>query len=252
MENFMPAGSAPKGDVVKQDVKQTEEASSYPDYDEVELPDDYNDVEPQGDSVELEMADVQELEQKPIPYNRFREVNSKAKELERERDYLKSQHDTELQQLTRQYEAKLAAKEKPEGQAYEYETEETKQIKDLSHTIQSLSHELSSLKTSQLKATRTAEIDKLSSKYEKADPLAVQGWATVMGKDVSLEDLMAKSHEQNTKMIQKSITDLINQKKAKSKRTVPSGRVMPKLSEEERPKSFREATRMAKQYLKNY
>jgi len=249
----MPAGTAPKGDVVKQDVKQTEEASSYHDHDEVELPDDYNDVEPEGDdNVELEMADVQELEQKPIPYNRFREVNNKAKELERERDHLKSQHDTELQQLTRQYEARLAAKEKPEGQAYEYETEETKQIKDLSHTIHSLSDELSSLKTSQLKATRTAEIDKLSSKYEKADPLAVQGWATVMGKDVSLEDLMAKSHEQNTKMIQKSITDLINQKKAKSKRTIPPGRVMPKLSEDERPKSFREATRMAKQYLKNY
>ena len=246
----MPAGQAPKGDV-QQDVKYEAAVSSYPDHDEVELPEDYNDVEPQGEAnVELEMADVQELEQKPIPYNRFREVNSKAKELERERDHLKSQHDNEVQQLTRQYEAKLAARDKPE-QVYEYETDETKQIKDLSHTIQSLSQELSSLKTSQLKANRTAEIDKLSKKYEKADPLAVQGWATVMGKDVSLEDLMAKSHEQNTKMIQKSITDLISQKKAKSKRSVPA-RAMPKLSEEERPKSFRDATRMAKQFLKNY
>ena len=252
MENLMPAGSAPKGDLVQQDVKHTQEVPSYQEHDEVELPEDYNDVELQSeDNVELEMADVQDLEQKPIPYNRFREVNSKAKELERERDHLKTQHDNELQQLTRQYEAKLAAREKPEGQVYDYETDETKQIKDLSHTIQSLSQELSSLKTSQLKATRSAEIDKLSKKYEKADPLAVQGWATVMGKDVSLEDLMSKSHEQNTKMIQKSITDLINQKKAKSKRTVPE-RVMPKLSEDDRPKSFRDATRMAKQYLKNY
>ena len=133
----MPAGSAPKGDLVQQDVKHTQEVPSYQEHDEVELPEDYNDVELQGeDNVELEMADVQDLEQKPIPYNRFREVNSKAKELERERDHLKAQHDNELQQLTRQYEAKLAAREKPEGQVYDYETDETKQIKDLSHTIQ--------------------------------------------------------------------------------------------------------------------
>jgi len=198
------------------------------------------------------MADVQELEQKPIPYNRFREVNSKAKDLERERDYLKSQHENELEQLTRQYEAKLAAREKPPEQVYEYETDENKQMKNLSSTIDSLSKELSSLKASQLKASRSAEIDKLSKKYDKADALAVQGWAQVMGKDVSLEDLMAKSHDQNTQMIQKSITDLINQKKAKTRRSIPPSRVMPKLSEEERPKSFRDATKLAKQFLKNY
>ena len=205
------------------------------------------------DEVHLTEDDVKELEHKPIPYKRFREVNERTKVLEREKDNIVNKYEDEIKSLTRQYEAKLSTKQEPESDfSYEYDTEENRQVKDLQKTINSLSNQLNDLRVDQTKQTRSLEIDRLQNQFPRADALAVKGWSMAYP-EASLEELMAKSHDTNNAMIQNSINELISKKKERARATsIPTGRGSAKLKPEEKPKTLQEATRMARQWLQNY
>ena len=245
----MPSNGVPKQQDVNAVSSTAVEENVYVENERAETPE----ARPHDGEVELTEADVHELEQKPIPYKRFREVNEKAKVLEREKDGIVQKSEDELKSLTRQYEAKLSTKQEPEPSfSYEYETEDNRQVQQLQKTIDNLSTQLNQIKVDQTKQTRTMEIEKLKTNYPKADPLAVKGWAMAYP-EASLEELMAKSHDTNVSLIQNSINDLISKKKERaSKSKIPTGAGSIKLNPEERPKTLKDATRMARQWLNSY
>lgn len=244
----MPTNGVPKQADVKAVSSTANEENVYVENEGIETPE----TQPHDGEVELTEADVHELEQKPIPYKRFREVNEKAKVLEREKENIAQKYEDELRSLTRQYEAKLSSKQEPEPSfSYEYETEDNRQVQQLQKTIDNLSTQLNQIKVDQSKQTRTMEIDKLTKNYPKADPLAVKGWSMAYP-EASLEELMAKSHDTNVSLIQNSINDLISKKKERaSKSSIPTGAGSIKLNPDERPKTLKDATRMARQWLKS-
>ena len=246
----MPTNNVPK----MRDVNQTVENSSQPTLEEVNDDNTLTESSTHDDEVNLTEDDVKELEHKPIPYKRFREVNERAKILEREKDNIANKYEDEIKSLTRQYEAKLSAREEPEAQSfgYEYETEDNRHVRDLQKTIDALSGQLNELKVDQTKQTRSLEIERLQARFPKADALAVKGWSMAYP-EAPLEELMAKSHDTNLSMIQNSINDLISKKKDRARATnIPTGRGSIKLKSEEKPKTLQEASRMARQWLQNY
>jgi hypothetical protein len=246
----MPTSGVPKQQDVNAASSTVVTEPAYEPAESVEVPETQNH---DGD-VELTETDMQELEQKPIPYKRFREVNEKAKVLEREKESIAQKYEDELRSLTRQYEAKLSTKQEPEPSfSYEYDTsEDNRQVHELTKTIENLSTQLNQMKVDQTKQTRTMEIEKLKNDYPKADPLAVKGWAMAYP-EASLEELMAKSHDTNVSLIQTSINDLISKKKERANKSkIPTGAGSIKLTPEERPKTLKDATRMARQWLNSY
>jgi hypothetical protein len=199
---------------------------------------------------QLTEDDLKELDDKPIPYARFKEVNEKGKALARQLEDTKTSYEQQMKMLANQYEAKLAAQAnvKVDDPYEDYEDETTKTIRTLQSTIQNLQGEISGLKTTQKKQTVKAQIESLKTKYPEADPLAVQGWNVVLP-EASLEELMAKSHEDNSKRVKTKLTEIINRKKEKSKNPVPTGRPRIQLKEDEKPKTFRDATTLAKRFF---
>ena len=250
----MAARSMPNAGVPEtKDVNERVEFSSNSTVEEGNVDNAFAETSTHDDEVQLTEADVKELEHKPIPYKRFREVNERTKVLEREKDSIVNKYEDEIKSLTRQYEAKLSTRQEPEPQfSYEYDTDENRQVKDLQKTIDSLSNQLNDLRVDQTKQTRSLEIERLQNQFPKADALAVKGWSMAYP-EASLEELMAKSHDTNNAMIQNSINELISKKKERAKATsIPTGRGRAKLKPEEKPKTLQEATRMARQWLQNY
>ena len=81
-------------------------------------------------------------------------------------------------------------------------------MRKMNETINSLHGEIKTLKNSHSKQITSSKIERLSAKYPNADTLAVQGWNVVLP-DASLEELMAKSHDDNTNRVKKQITEII-------------------------------------------
>lgn len=190
--------------------------------------------------------DLKGLTDKTIPYNRFKEVNDKAKSYEKTLTQTKAEHDAQLRTLIAEYEAKLSAqKQLNQSDPYEYEDESSRQVRLMGETIKNLQNEITSMKGTYRKNVVKSELDKLQQKYTNADRLAVQGWHQVYP-EASLEELMEKSHIDNTNRIKNYYTELIEKKKARAKNPQPLGTPRIRLKPDERPRSFKEATEMAK------
>ena len=211
------------------------------------------DLELQSDELDqITEKDTEDLEQKPIPYNRFREVNEKAKHLAREKEHIEAKHDEDIRRITREYEAKLEAKgTTPQDTGYNVEYEENSEMNNLKKTIQGLQGELSTVRKHQTKTSREMELEKLTTKFPKADKMAVLGWKQVMPES-PLEELMERSHTDNMKMVKDSIKDLLSKKAESAKKGIPVGHAPLKVSKEDRPKSFKDASRLARQYLNQF
>jgi hypothetical protein len=241
----MAARRPPAGDFVYK------ETQSEADVNEQDSSPESETQESKSDEDQIDESDLKELDDKPIPYQRFKQVNEKGKALERQLEQIKAQSESQLKALTNQYEAKIAALQNLRTQdedPYEYEDESTKQIRSLQSTIQSLQGEINGLKTTQHKQSVSTKLERLSQKYPEADTLAVQGWHQVLP-EASLEELMAKSHEDNTKRVKTKLTEIIDRKKQKAKMAMPMGQPRIQLKESERPKTFRQATEMAKKWF---
>jgi len=93
----MSAMKAPAGAAVTPDAKTSVESSSTettpePEVTEEALPED-----------SLDEADLESLDGQAVPYQRFRDVNEKAKSLQKESDKMKSGFEDELRRITTQY-----------------------------------------------------------------------------------------------------------------------------------------------------
>ncbi len=242
----MAAGNSPKGDFVYKEPEQDVATESSPE----ELTQDQQ-VEAKEESPEDQLTedDLKSLENKPIPYSRFKEVNEKQKSLMRSLEESKQSFEQQLKALTNQYEAKLAAERNvKQDDPYEYEDETSKQVRTMNDTIKSLQTEIKTLKSSAHKQSVSNKLDRLAKKYPNADKLAVQGWNVVLP-DASLEELMEKSHHDNTTRVKNQLTEIINRKKEKAKTPLPTGPTRIRLKPDERPKSFAEATKMARKWF---
>ena len=201
------------------------------------------------DEVDYSEEDLKELEQN-VPYNRFKEVNEKAKVYKSQLSAVEKAYEEKLKDLTRTYEARLSARQTQDDDDYgiEYDDPSTKHVQTLQKQIEQLNNQIGSLQSSQENARKEATIGKLTSKYPNADVLAVKGWHMVYP-EASLEDLMEKSHNDNMSRVKNSLNDIIQRKKTKAKAKVPMGRSPLVISEEERPKTLKEATSRARAFL---
>jgi hypothetical protein len=196
----------------------------------------------------LTQDDLSELDGKPVPYQRFREVNEKAKSYKRNVESLEQKYQDEIRQLTTQYEAKLMAKQsmqRDDDYSIEYEDDANKEV---NKTVKALQDKINALESSYNRQSMESQIEKLQRQYPKADTLTVQGWKMAYP-EAALEDLMEKSHQRNIDMVKSSINELLEKKKSKTKKAVPLGNPRIQIKEGERPKSFAEATKMANKFL---
>jgi chromosome segregation ATPase len=178
-------------------------------------------------------------------------VNEKFKSTVKEKERLENKFQNDLQMLATQYEAKLAAAQQAQtttDYSDQYEDEATRQIRELTGTIQSLKSEVDDLKGKSHKQALDSQLERLKAKYPNADELAVKGWSMVLP-DAQIEDLMEKSHNDNITRVKNGLNEIIEKKKRRSATPVPRGTPMIKLKPNERPKTLEEATKMAKQFL---
>lgn len=199
--------------------------------------------------VDYDESDLEELEQS-VPYNRFKEVNEKAKAYKDQMSSLEKAYEEKLKDLTRTYEAKLQANQSQKNDDYEieYDDPSTKYVKTLESQIKQLNDQVGSLRSIQESSQKEAKLSQLKGKFPKADLLAVKGWHIVYP-EASLEDLMEKSHNDNLSLVKSSLNEIIEKKKAKSKRSVPMGHSPLVISEEDRPKNLKEASQKARAFL---
>lgn len=206
-------------------------------------------TETQDETVDYDETDLEELEQN-VPYSRFKEVNEKAKTYKQQMSSLERAYEEKLKDLTRTYEAKIQATQSSREDDYEieYDDPSTKYVKSLETQIRELNNQVGSLRTSQENARKEATLSQLKGKFPKADLLAVKGWHIVYP-EASLEDLMEKSHNDNLSLVKTSLSEIIEKKKAKSKKTIPMGRSPLVIAEEDRPKNLKEANKKARDFL---
>ncbi len=242
----MGAGQPPRGDFVYKENPKEPDVQTDSSSNEGNL--EAKDSNPEDQITE---EDLKELDEKPIPYARFKEVNEAKKYLSKSLEQTKSAYETQLKNLVNQYEAKLAAQANLRQDTvddYDYEDESTKTIRSLQGTIKDLNSKVSNLESTQRKATVSSQLESLHKKYPNANKLAVQGWSVVMPES-SLDELMRKSHEDNSTFLKTKMAEIIDRKKQKAKTAIPTGPSRIRLKDDERPKSFREATKMAKRYF---
>jgi hypothetical protein len=240
------AAGAPKGSMPEE-----KEVTS-----NVDIQDDSAHLSPNEDKMEdtsITEDDLKEFsEEQKVPYNRFKSVNEKKKELESRIAELEQNQNATLQSTIAQYEAKLQAvqgksREDDFGIVYEDEPVDGR-TKQLEQEVQELKGRLNEVSEDYKKTQTQTKLEKLQGKYPEADSMAVLGWNKVLP-SADLEELMEKSHRDNMARKEQAIKDLIAKKKAKARQVVPVNNLGIKLKEEDRPKSLKESSRLLKEYL---
>ena len=238
-----PSGSAPDTKVVK-DVIESKDSSAL----EAKFTDNMVETESKEASGSIDDSDLKELEEaKKVPYDRFREVNEKAKSYQKQLEETKSRYETDLRKEVEMAELRLAAKFKPKEEEI-YLTSETssdRQVASLMQKISSLESKIENLDSRASESSLSSQIEKLEKTYPEADAMAVLGWKKAQP-NANIEDLMALSHQRGIEKVEKAIRGLIEKKKEKSKSAVPTQSGLISLKEGEKPKSLREAHKMVK------
>lgn len=235
-------GSVPDTKVSK-DVNQTKESSAL----EAIALQSQNEV-PKESSHGLDESDLKELEEaRKVPYDRFKEVNEKAKNLHRQLEEQKSRYESDLRKERETAEVLAAAKYKPKEEDV-YLTSETssdRQVAELTNKLKGLEARFEKLNSQTSQSSLQSQIEKLEKAYPEADSMAVLGWKKVQP-DADLEDLMSLSHQKEISKMEKKLQSLIEKKKERSKQAVPTQSGLISLKEGEKPKSMRDAHKMVK------
>lgn len=197
---------------------------------------------------DLGEADLKELEeQRKIPYNRFKEVNEKAKNLQAEKADLERKYREAVEHLEIARSARTA-NTSDDSLVLDLSDTTDPAVKELKAELKRVSTELSSLKGQTDQERLNSQIERLKSKYPEADELAVMGWKSVR-KNVDLEELMELSHNANVERASKQVQALIEKKKARAKAAVPTAEQGVRLKESERPKTLKDAHKALKSFL---
>lgn len=207
--------------------------------------------------IEVEEADLKVLEtQQSVPYTRFKEVNEKAKNLqkqfeEREHEYQrlikKTEEDAEIR-----VSARLAKERESEESDYEVDPT-TRELNKLVAKIEGLEGELNTLRGESRQERMSKSLKELETEYPEADSLAVLGWAKTRysgePKREQLEELMALSHERQNEKIRNRLQSLIDAKKKKKVSVLPTRESGPRFKPEEQPKTVKEAFAAYQRYI---
>lgn len=191
-----------------------------------------------------------------IPYSRFKEVNEKAKNFELQLEDYKEDSREQLNNITAQYEARIAALSAAPKETEPYEdylnqddSPSNTEVSALINEIKSLKEEVTSIKSSNSRAKTESQISNLKEKYPKADVNAVLGWAKVMPNS-SIGELMEKSHVDTTNNVKAAIREILDAKSAKARRAVPLGEGGGiKLKDEEKPKTVKGANKAFRDFI---
>lgn len=236
------------------DVKKIPESSTEKTTDEpVNEPEEKNAKPAETEQeVSLDDNDLENFsESRKIPYSRFKEVNEKAKNLEKQMQDMKASQDVQIQRAIEDAEIRLKARLEKEQQSSEgeYVDPYEQSAEQLRGEIADLKGELTGLKSEYSQTKVENQLSKLLDEYPEADKLSVLGWKKV-SPDSPLEELVAMSHEQNSERIEKGIRKLINAKKEKAKTRLPGSSTNRfKMDESEKPKTIQDATAMIKKML---
>jgi len=208
--------------------------------------------------IELEVEDVEKLEHsKHVPYKRFSQVNEKKNQLETQLASMESTYKSQMANLAATYEAKLQASTPTPKEEEDYEfvyDQDEEQVSSKANAalmkhVRNLENKLGMLEETSTQSRIEGELTRLEGQYPEADIDAVLGWKKVYPGQ-NLKDLMERSHNSNIDRTKKSITRMLEAKKAKAKNVVPLGATGGiKLKSSERPKTLKEATRMTRQFF---
>jgi hypothetical protein len=239
----VPAGA--NVPATKVDVKETKASSA------AEVVTSNNEVvEAKADSdVGIDEADLSAFEDaKKIPYDRFKEVNEKAKALQRELEETKSRYDSDLRKEVENAElramARARASTKEEDVYVSDDSTDSGQVAQLVGKLKALESKLEQLDGKTSENVLRSQIKELERIYPDADIKAVLGWKKVTPK-ADLEELMQISHQETNEKFEKKMRALIDNKKEKSKKALPNSGLI-SLKEGEKPKSLRDAHKLVK------
>lgn len=207
------------------------------------------DTDPDLDEKDLEAVE----DGKKIPYQRFKSVNEKKRELEAELSGLRSEYDRKLERAVE--EAERRAAERVKGEIESQRDQETldpweRTDKTLRGEIGRLQDELKNLRSEGEHSRLQTQIEKLKNQYPEADELAVLGWKR-SNPGLSLDDLMEKSHADNTARVEKRLREIIEKKKEKRSRAVSTGSGSFTIPEGERPKNLKDAHKAVMRFFKS-
>lgn len=235
------SGSAPEAKVVK-DVNQAKDSSAL----EAKFTEEM--VQAKEADPSLDEVDLKDLEEaKKVPYDRFKEVNEKAKSYQRQLEEQKSRFEADLRKEVENAELRAAAKYKPKEEEI-YLTSEVsgdKQVASLLEKIGKLESKIEKLDSMTSQSSLQTQIERLEKAYPEADSMAVLGWKKVQP-HADLEELMALSHQKEIEKMEKKLRGLIEKKKEKAKTSSPTQSGLISLKEGEKPKTLREAHKMVK------
>lgn len=227
------------------DVKQEEVEES--------TTEDVNEEESSTSEDDVELFDSQERD---IPYSRFKEVNDRKKELERENSKYKSEMDKRIQdevyrkelELRREYERQVAALESTDDYSYDdYESADSKEVKALKAKIEKLEGSLNEVSGKLSSSELKQELKVLKKIYPAMQDEHVMAIAKIRP-NWSWEECAEYSHKKLGAHVQSEYKRLVEQKKQATKRkTVGEG--LRSMKPEDKPKSFSEAGRKAAQLL---
>lgn len=200
----------------------------------------------------LEESDLNALEeQKSVPYGRFKEKNEEAKLLNERLQTMEQHYKGEVNRAIQDAEIRAHAKFQKEQDTLLAESAidpMERQNQELTAKISRLEETITSVVDTQSIASARTRISDLETKFPNADTEAVLGWNKLQSRP--LEELMEKSHRDNTDRATKLVRNILD---AKSKRAEQRGvPVIPtgiRIKPEDKPKDLQEAKRMALKYL---
>lgn len=254
----MPASPKPHGNVDRfgpSDVKVTPSAPSGNGTghtiksDKTESPKS-NDTGPEAlDLDDQDLSSLAESNQK-IPYQRFREINEKKKELESQIANLQREFKQKLTREIENAEARAAAKygsKKDDESIMDLEPWE-KKIHSLNETLRKLESKVDSVSHDSQRAQLDSEISRLEAKYPDADVVSVLARKRLTPSE-QLEELMERSHRSFGEKLEKKVRDMIEAKKKKSSTAIaPLRQLGISFEGEKKPETLKDAYKAIKKY----
>jgi hypothetical protein len=208
---------------------------------------------------ESDFSDVELFggQERDIPYSRFKEVNSKKKEAERELKHLQADMDSRVQdavykkelQLRREYENRLAAQDTTNDYGYDnYESSDSAEVRALKAEVESLKKTVGDATNEIEKDKLKRELKSLKKEYPALQEEHVMAVAKIRP-NWSWEECAEYSHQKMAAHVKNQYESMVANKKEAAKRKPLGAEGIRNMKPEERPKSFQEAARKAAQYL---
>jgi chromosome segregation ATPase len=216
--------------------------------------------EAKGDTtVKVEASKEDVVENRSIPYERFKEKTLEVKELKKQIDAIKAEADAKVQDTARQYqtyyESELAKLQRQNQDAYNYgstneqESAYTEKISGLTKEIENLRAGLSTLKEESELTRLNTSVSKLKDVYPSLDEEHV--FAVKKLKPTwSLEECAEYSHQHFENAVKMRLDKMMEKKKEAAKRPVMGDIGLVNIKPEERPKDFKEAKKRFLEHFK--